>query len=404
MTTRDIFHWHSAARLFAELDEVFRRDARALDVFTEICATNTSDALAQLIRILGTGQSFCLYEKEPPDGFTAPKTGEFLTLTGGTSGRPKAVRRTQASWVASFDVNAHLFRLTSDDTIAVFGRLSHSLALYGLLEGLHLGLDVQVLAELSPGKQHAALLAKKTTVLYATPTQLRLLARGQVAPLVDVRLILCGGGLLDGATEKQLSVLCPRADLRVFYGAAETSFIALSDNNTPQGSVGRAYPGVTFELRGPDGEIWVQSPYLFEGYASDESREAKCNDGFVSIGELGQRDSRGNLTIKGRKSRIVQIADQNVHLEEVEKVLIELPEIPTCAVIAQPDMSRGQKLVAVLEGPTDTKLVTKVRQHCRYRLNALMTPKSVFFIAELPLLPSGKTDLISLAKWVEHQT
>ncbi len=50
----------------------------------------------------------------------------------------------------------------------------------------------------------------------------------------------------------------PNADLRVFYGAAETGFVAMSDPDTPPGSVGRPYPGVDIHIEA--GEVFVRSP------------------------------------------------------------------------------------------------------------------------------------------------
>jgi long-chain acyl-CoA synthetase len=265
-----------------------------------------------------------------------------------------------------------------------------------------LGLDVSVLADMRPDKQRTALDTSKATILYATPTQLRLLAKGNIRPLEHIRLILCGGGQLDQNTAKSISALCPNAQVRVFYGAAETSFITLSDADTPLGSVGRAYPHVCIEMRGELGEIWVKSPYLFDGYGTTQPGILHDKDGFISIGELGKIDEDGTLSLLGRKTRVVTIADQNVHLESIEQTLNAHPAVDICAVLARPHAQKGHTLTAIIEGPPDAVLADQLQRHCRTTLNALVTPKTVLFIDTLPVLASGKTDLIALTKWLEQ--
>lgn len=397
------FEWHPRAQLFAGTQGIMPPAHPSLTDFQTIDAKDTRLALTRLAQALGTGAGFCLFEGGAPEGCVAPHLS-FLTLTGGSSGAPKAILRTQTSWIASFLVNSDMFRLTAHDTVAVLGRLSHSLALYGVVEGLHLGLNVQALDTLTPSDQRKAMRDHKTSVLYATPTQLRLLLRKSTAPLPDLRLVLCGGGRLDATTARDMARRCPNADLRVFYGSAETSFIAMADTETPSGAVGKAYPGVTFELRGTDGEIWVKSPYLFEGYADETTPIPRDADGFVSIGELGECSDDGTLTIKGRKTRVVNIADQTVHLEAVERVIADFDAGGTCAVLARADVTRGHHLVAVLEGPGDPQRADAVKRHCRVMLSALVAPKMVYFRDTLPLLPSGKTDLRALGDWLEQQT
>jgi long-chain acyl-CoA synthetase len=398
MNTDSKFSWHPSSRLFAGHHEITRPKALIAGGFEAICDSTVSGTLGQLGTLLGTGRGFCVHTHPLADNVVAPDN-QFLTFTGGSTGAPKAIRRTQASWTASFFVNHEMFQFRQHDTVAVLGHLSHSLSLYGVLEGLHLGLDVSVLAGLRPPAQRTELCASDATILYATPTQLRLLATAFSKPLTNLRLILCGGGHLDESTMQNVMQLCPNADLRVFYGAAETSFITVSDATTPNGFVGKPYPNVTLEVRAPDGEIWVKSPYLAEEYA--DLRLTRDMLGFVSVGELGQMVPNGNLKILGRKNRIVTIADQNVHLENVERVIGLCKDVVACAVLAVPDLTRGSKLVAVVEGNPDATTEEQIKRHCRDLLEAIAIPKSIRFLEHLPLLNSGKPDLAGLTRWLE---
>ena len=408
MRAQGNFRWHQDARLFAGQSEVPRAPEGQRDSFRALPATPTFDALTALTTAISQQAPFCLSDRPLPDDIACPP-GAFLTLTGGASGQPKAVRRSQTSWIASFDVNAYRFALSSGDSVAVLGHLSHSLSLYAVLEALHLGLDAHVLADQSPRRQSVCVAEAGATILYATPTQLRLLARGAAAPLPSLRLVLCGGGALDAATRAVVNGLCPEAAVHVFYGAAETSFITLADAHTPEGSVGRPYPGVNLRLldragrpTSDVGEIWVRSPYLFDGYALGSSTDTRWQDGFVTVGEMGELDDKGQLWIGGRRQRMVQIADQLVFPEAVEAVIAAHTGLP-CAVLPRDDALRGQHLIAVVEGTAEAARPEEIIAHCRAALGPLAAPRRVYFRAELPLLPSGKIDLNALSNWLEGQ-
>lgn len=408
MRGQDRFKWHEAARLYAGEQELPRAPEGQHDSYRALPATPAFDALAALTTAITQQAPFCLSDWPLPDDISCPPAA-FLTLTGGASGRPKAVRRSQASWIASFEVNTDRFALTPRDSVAVLGQLSHSLSLYAVLEALHLGLDAHVLADHAPRRQAERIAEAGATILYATPTQLRLLARAAAAPLPSLRLVLCGGGALDPATRAAVGRLCPQAAVHVFYGAAETSFITLADADTPEGAVGRPYPGVELRLMNEEGqpatgvgEIWVRSPYLFDGYALGHSDETRWREGFVTVGEMGALDAKGNLWIKGRRQRMVQIADQMVFPETVEAVISAETGLP-CAVLPRDDALRGQHLVAVVEAPAGEPPAEEIIAHCRATLGPLTSPRRIYFCSDLPLLPSGKPDLRVLSDWVEGQ-
>ncbi|AXI44978.1 AMP-dependent synthetase [Sulfitobacter sp. SK012] len=389
------FHWHPVARAYVGPQQVARRTRPSNISGLQIISPDPAElALSHLSEILGTGNAFCIGTAPA----TMPPKNSFVTSTGGSTGSPKLIQRSHASWIASFETNAALFGYTASDQIAVLGPISHSLSLYGILEALHLGMDAHVLAELRPSKQSKALNSAKISILYATPTQLRLLCKGNNIP--QLRLILCGGGALDAATRRQIEAACPNADLRVFYGSAETSFVSIADASTPNGSVGRAYPQVEVQVRDANsdgtGTIWVKGPYLFDGYASDQSPHTQSDAEWLTVGEHGWIDEKGNLYIVGRAGRMVTIADQNVFLDDLEAMLAAQPDMPQVAVVALPNRTRGSSLIAVLEGQDNQPVAEHVRQICRDNYGALATPRTVIFADPFPRLPSGKPDLVAL--------
>ncbi|HBZ43727.1 MAG TPA: hypothetical protein DEO85_06620 [Maritimibacter sp.] len=340
------------------------------------------------------------------------KPGEpqwLLCESSGTGGTPKVIRRPPASWIRSFSVNHAEFELDAGDTYAVLGHLGHSLSLYATLEALHLGADLIHLSGLRPRMQAAEI--ARASVLYTTPTQLRLLCAGLAAtglsPHRKLRRIFCGGGRLDPELAGVLPQHFPNAKLHVFFGASETSFISISDANTPPGSVGRAYPGVTLDLRPLPGqgkaigEIWVSSPYLFDRYESGTSKDTQWDGSALSIGEMGYLDPDGHLFLIGRKSRMVTVSDQNVFPEEVERIVAQDPDVSACAVLPVKDPKRGHQIVCMIEGHNSPALDMRLRTACRDALGDASVPKHILHLDTLPLLPAGKPDLQALHALLE---
>lgn len=325
------------------------------------------------------------------DGALQARDGAFETLTSGSSGQPRHILRSVASWQGSFAVNAGLFGIGPGVSVAVLGRLVHSLALYGAVEALSLGATLHLLDDLRPDRQRQALAARAVAVLYATPAQLRLMVEAGGPDLALTR-VLVGGSKLDPALRRAVQKMAPKATVQEFYGAAEASFITLSGPDCPEASVGRPYPGV--EIRVEQGEIWVQSPYLFIGYAGDDPGSARWRDGWLSVGEMGRMED-GFLFLSGRAGRMVTVADQNVFPEEIEAFLMALPGVARAAVLPRPDPLRGVHLVAVVQGTApDAQILTA----CRAALGALKAPKAVYRLTDWPMLSSGKTDLAAVER------
>ena len=324
--------------------------------------------------------------------------GEFETLTSGSSGQPRHIRRTMDSWIASFAVNGQMFGIGPGRRVAVLGALEQSLALYGAVEALHLGADVYALMGLRPDRQRAAMGQVGVEVLYASPAQLRLLIEAGGTDLPGLALVMVGGSKLDDGLRAALGQMAPGAEICEFYGAAETSFVTLARPGDPAGSVGGAYPGVQIECRGDPGEVWVRSPYLFAGYAGgDGTGAARWQDGWLSVGEIGRMEG-GHLYLSGRAGRMVTVADQNVFPEQIEAVLMAMAGVRQAAVLPRPDPLRGVHLVAVLLG--DRAQEAAILAGLRGQLGPLKAPKYLIWLQDWPILASVKTDLVALARQV----
>jgi long-chain acyl-CoA synthetase len=388
------FRWHPAARL---------RPGSASQEGTERAA-----ALRRVFAAAGAGREFQFGAHGATETGARAEPGEeafFRCETSGSTGAPRVVRRSQSSWLASFEVNAARVGTGPRSAVAVLGGLGSSLGLYASVEALHLGADLHLLGGLRPDRQLERLADAGIDLVHATPAQLRLLAsacRDRAA--TRVRRLLVGGGPLDAATHARATALFPAAEITPYYGASETSFIAIGDATMTPGSVGRAFPGVAIEIRGEQGaalpagavgEIWAASPYLFDGYAEGCPGDTRRADGFVTVGEMGSLDAAGCLHVVGRRSRMVLVADTTVFLDRVEAVMLACPRVSQAGVVAVPDRLRGHVLAGFFAGEAQ---VDAVLRHCREALGPLAAPRSLDRLADWPMLATGKTDIAALAR------
>lgn len=400
----DRFRWHPEARLIGPDGATVQPEAGLPPPVID--HLECGRALAMVLRRAALGLPFRVGAETLPAPLagTRPRSRPiFETLTSGSTGQPRRIRRSQRSWWASFVINRDLFGIGPGVRVAVPGRMMHSLSLYGALEGACLGAEVHLLAGLRPDAQVAALQARRIEVLYATPAQLRLMVERGGAQLPDLRLVLIGGAKLDDLLRAALAVVAPAAALREFYGAAEASFITLADATCAAGSVGRPYPGVRLEIRAEDGavlkpgglgEVWVRSPYLCDRYAEGQRLPPLRRGGWLSVGEMGWLE-RGELWLAGRRGRMVTVADQNVFPEEIEAFLAGLPGVDRVAVLPRADLMRGHVLVAVMQG--DAAQQDAILHAARARLGTLKAPRMVIWRTDWPVLPSGKADLTRIA-------
>lgn len=361
--------------------------------------------LAPLLSALQHGQSVLARPGDDPISPVLEPTQWLYCQSSGSTGFAKTIRRSPESWLASFEMDQQIFSLSAQDVYATLGSLSHSLTLFAAVAACHIGADLAMLGGMGPRAQAAGVEQHGATVLYATPAQLRLLVRAtEGITLPRVRLIFSSGGKLDEALRDALQSLFPKAVMHEIFGAAETSYITLSAPDAPPQSVGRVYPGVEIRITEPDstgvGEIWLRSPYLFEGYAEGHSDLTLWDGDWLSIGEMGWMDAAGNLYPKGRKNRMVTVADKNVFPEEIEAVLLRAPGVEQAVALALPDALRGHRIVAVVQGQVEP---AALRALCRSEIGAHAVPKEIRMLDAIPMLEAGKPDLRALQRLWEAE-
>jgi acyl-[acyl-carrier-protein]-phospholipid O-acyltransferase/long-chain-fatty-acid--[acyl-carrier-protein] ligase len=125
-------------------------------------------------------------------------------------------------------------------------------------------------------------------------------------------------------------------------------------------------------------------------------------DGWHDTGDIVTLDAQGYLCIKGRAKRFAKIGGEMVSLAAVEMIAGELWPNALSAVVAVPDMRKGERLILVTQQKDATR--SQFQSFARERgASDLMMPAEVMILDKMPLLGSGKVDLMTLGKLVAER-
>ena len=303
------------------------------------------DAVSQAVR---TASAFAVLDPTWPRSFVRVATGQvddavsggvvgdgdMVLFSSGSTGRPRGIVRTVESWQVSVASFSDITGITAQDTVWLPGPLWSSLFLYGAFHAGAVGAQVAFRDD-DPAS---------ATALHCVPSQLPgLLHRAEAGGLPLVRRVVVAGDHC-AATLRQR---CEAVGWHVveYYGAAELSLVAWRDRRGPFG----AFPGVETELR--QQVLWARSPYLASGYLSARADGPLRRDpqGWATVQDLA-RVVPGGLEILGRGTSAVTSGGHTVGVEEVERLLRELPGVDEVAVLGVPHPRLGQVLTAVVVG------------------------------------------------------
>lgn len=302
-----------------------------------------------------------LAEKSP-----APAGAGWAALTSGSSGAPRIVVRTDASWERSFPAVEDLLGAVAGDVVLLPAPASSSLTLFSLAHALAGGPEPELAAASS-----------RATLFHGTPSHFAAVLASGGAPLL--RAALVGGMALSPDTRAAART----RGIRVveYYGAAELSFVGYDDD----GRGLRAFPGVEIAVR--DGVIWARSPYAAIGYLGEQG-PLRREGTWLSVGDRGAIQA-GRLRVAGRDDAI-QTAGATVSPAEIERALRTVAGVADAAVVGLPAPGIGRLVVAQIE-PTHPGSVdaAALRAAARRLLTPAYRPR-LWFAGTIARTSSGK--------------
>lgn len=143
---------------------------------------------------------------------------------------------------------------------------------------------------------------------------------------------------------------------------------------------------------GQRGEIVLRGPCtMSEYYKNPEATRKAFEFGWVHTGDVGIKDEEGIFSVVDRKKEMIISGGFNVYPSEVEQVILQFPNVQSCAVIGVPDEKWGEAVKAVITLRPDGEVnCEELIAYCKERLGSVLAPKSVEIWDNLPVSPIGK--------------
>lgn len=354
----------------------------------------------------------------PPEVHIDEDDIAYVAFTSGSTGVPKGLLQSHRSW-SHYSITAGLEVADTrpGEVFAHVAPLTHFTQTFVMPTFVRGGTNVVM-----PGLDIEALMAvierEKVTATAVVPTILYLLLdhpHRAEADLSSLRTMVYAGSPMAPERLRQGLAVFGQIFAQTYAGSEPgyTTCLRKEDHRVDSdewierlASAGRPMLHVDVSIQddednilplGEIGEICARQEGQMVGYV-DQARDPEAiRDGWVHSGDIGYVDDAGYVYLVDRKKDMIVTGGFNVFPRQIEDVLLRHPAVGQCAVIGVPHEKWGEAVTAfVVTKPgasvaADT-LIALVKRH----KGGVWAPKTVQFVAELPVNAAGKVDKKSL--------
>jgi acyl-CoA synthetase (AMP-forming)/AMP-acid ligase II len=319
-----------------------------------------------------------------------------VIFTSGTTGRPRGAMMNHQQTLRMYEEWATLADLREGDRYLQINPYFHTFGLKaGLITSFLRGATMLPVAVFDVDTVVDLIERERITMLPGPPTLYHsLLTVRDKTKLSTLRAGVTGAADIPVELVRRIHGELPFQTLMTGYGLTEAGNVTLSrpGDSFEDVATTAGLPCEGVEVRiADDGEVLVRGYGVMQGYLDDPvaTVEAIDADGWLHTGDLGNFDDAGRLRVVGRKKDMFIVGGFNAYPAEIEGFLLEHPAVAQAAVIGIPDDRLGQVgkafVVAKTKVSEDELLVW-----CRERMAGFKAPRSIEFLAELPLNATGK--------------
>ncbi len=346
----------------------------------------------------------------------------LLLMSGGTTGEPKLIPRTQADYIYNARMSAKRSGLNKDSIYLAAASIAHNmpLACPGVLGTLCTGGTVVLSYYLSPDEIMELIEKERVTITNFVPTVAKLCLELLDIDDFDIstlKVLLIGGARLEEPLAMEV-INKFNCILQNQFGTAEGLIMstALDDSMecmlkcqgkpVSEADVIKIIDDNGEEVsQGKSGELVVKGPYTIESYYNEPENDLKfTKDGFYRTGDKARIRDDGNVCILGRIKEQINRAGEKLLPLEIEDNLIQIKEINKAVVVGVPDELLGERICAFIELKEGTEIDEQeiCEEMLRKGVAQYKIPDQVLFIEEWPVTKMGKIDSNKLKEIVNN--
>jgi len=355
----------------------------------------------------------------------------FLSLSSGTTGKPKAVCIPHISPIANVIMMAHCANLqTAAPEKRSYRPGDVGMALlpfyhiYGLVVVMHFaifyGMSLVVIPKFNLVDMLKSIERHRINYIPVVPPIVVLLCKHPDVlkyDLSSLRAMKSGAAPLSAEVVKQLSERLPNMSIGQSYGMTEScttiTFPQLDMHIGTPGSAGRLLPGVRAKVIDPDGKLLgygqpgqlvVWSPANALGYLNnDQATKETFVDGWIYTGDEVIINEQKDMFVVDRIKELLKVRGFQVAPAELEGHLLDHPDVTDVCVVGLPDEYSGEVPLAFIVPTTaavarmkkddqeEARIKLSIMKHvAAAKVNYKQLAGGVEFIDAIPKNPSGK--------------
>lgn len=319
------------------------------------------------------------------DSLKDNKHSGIILFSSGITGEPKAM-------VHNFDhfIESYLERKVKNLNFMALLLFDHIGGLNTLMTSIFSGAVITIPSSKEPETICAESEKYKVNILPASPTMLNLILISGAHlryDLSSIKIITYGTEPMPEGLLLKLNSAFPRTRFMQTYGTSETGISKMSSKSSSSLKVKFDDPDTEYKI--VDNELWIKSKTTIIGYLNS-SMDRFTEDGWFKTGDLVEIDNEGYINITGRNNEVINVGGLKVLPQEVESVLMSIPEIDNCIVYGEENAITGNIVVADIQlkksVETSQSLIDErearllIKNYCREKLERYKIPVKLKFV------------------------
>ena len=341
-----------------------------------------------------------------------PMLPAHMGPTGGTTGLPKVVPRTHNSHICSSEYASRAWDYGSGDICLLAGPMGHDLTFTkAFLGGMITFAKLIILDSIDMEDVCRTIEQEKVTAIVWVPTLANRLLhydRLEDYDLSSLKKMHCGGGasLPDlikefknkiggtfynayGGTEGQTTITRT-------HDPVEKAFYTVGKPTCPYDTYKVVDPAGNALPLNTSGELLIKGPGVFTGYYKNPEENEKVfdKDGFFRTGDVAKIDDQGYVTLTGRVKEMINRGGESISATEIEKLIIDHPDVVNVAVVPMPDPEMGERVCAYIQPRPEAELgfdqiIAFLKEK---KASVLQLPERMEFVKDMPYTKAEKID------------
>jgi len=302
----------------------------------------------------------------------------LILFSSGSTGKPKTMLHDLNNMLSYYLDKNEKYQI-----MLVFLMFDHIGGLNTLFNSLAMG-STMVIPENRDAKYICKLIEQhKIQILPSSPTFLNLILISEAYNdynLDSVTLITYGTEPMSETLLNKLQSVFKNVKFLQTFGTSETGITKTSSKSSDSTLIKINDPNTEYKI--VEGELWLKSKTTILGYLN-ASMDNFTIDGWYKTGDLVEQFDDGYIKIVGRIKELVNVGGLKVLPEEVERYLLEIPEILDCMVYGEKNVITGQSVACevVLKNDDHKSSIRKIiREHCFGKIDNYKIPTKIIVV------------------------